>query len=131
MMNSADRRINNCIQQLRSNDPDEFDNAFVELCQNIGSIKHTIYRAALSERNPHAKGALVELLGESEDSSFVRYIAKQLSSTQPEVVYWSYIALERIGTDEALEFAHSEDVRSVSATFRQREIDSVADSSDP
>jgi len=129
-MNSTDRRTNHCIQQLRSDDSDEFDSAFDELCKNIESIKHTIYRAALSETNSHAKGALVELLGESEDNSYVPYIAEQLSSKQPEVVYWSYMALKRIGTDEALDFARNGDIQSLLSIFRSRAINTREDTSD-
>lgn len=120
-MNSADQRTVDYIRQLRSADSEVFDNAFDELCKNIDTIKRTIYRAAVNEQNPHAKGALIELLGESEDTKYVRYIAKQLRAKHPEVVFWSYVALQRIGTDEAIAFSRQRDIRAVLAGFRKAE----------
>ncbi len=102
-----------CLKQLRSSDSAEFDVAFEALRLNIQAIKNRVFHAMKSESDPHAKGALIELLGESQDPRFISPIAEQFSSDSGECKFWAYVALQKIGTAESLKEAHRRDLRQI------------------
>jgi len=107
-MDAGDR-----INQLNASDSDIFAIAFEDLRQNIETTKQSIFEAAKCESDPHAKGALVELLGESRDSEYIPYIALQLRSKHPEVRFWAFAALQKMSTSEALKLSEEFDYRKI------------------
>lgn len=111
--------ISDLIERLRASDSEIFDVAFEDLRRNIETVKTSIYFAAVRERNIHAKGALIELLGESRDAKYVPYIAKQLQSKHGEVIFWAHAALQRIGTSESIELVNGVDIRKMVSEARQ------------
>jgi len=113
--------VPNLIERLRASDTQVFDNAFDELCENIQTVKKSIYKAVVKEKNPHAKGALIELLGESRDAAYVPYLGRQLKSDESEVMFWSYVALKRIGTDQAQKLTNNRKIQTALAEIREKE----------
>jgi len=108
------------VNQLSASDSDIFAIAFEELRKNIETVKHSIFEAAKCESDPQTKGALIELLGESKDSAYIPYIAKQLHSKHPEVQFWAFAALQKISTSESLKLSDELDYRKIlSELFRR------------
>jgi len=120
IMKAIELDVSTLIEGLRSTDPEIFQQAFGLLLRDIDSIKSTIYQAAVREENARAKGALVELLGETRDPKYMPFIADQLHSSEPEVIFWAYVALQTIGTAESLALANNVSIKEIAENVRRR-----------
>lgn len=84
------------LYQLRSDEPGEFNTALEFLRTHCVVARRRIYRAAVREKNPKVKGALIELLGTTRDREFVPYLESELKSQSMEVRFWAFVALQQI-----------------------------------
>lgn len=105
--------IDQFISDLRSENTTRFNAAFETLREHSDLVKLYVFRATQQESDPRVLGALIELLGESRDPQFVKYIADQLLSDDPEPRFWAHVALRRIGTPDALEAANCQSALSL------------------
>ena len=99
------------IAQLSSNDCRVAESAFLELCRRIGYAKRRIYHAACRENDCNTLSYLVELLGESKDSKYFPFLARQLHSEHMRVRFFAHVALLRLGTPQSRELHYSCDLR--------------------
>ena len=105
--------IYDMLEGLYSPDKTTFDAAFEELRRNVETVKPYLLEAMTLASEPHIKGALLELMGNSKDPQFIPYIADQLESRSGEVRFWAFVALQQIGTAKALKIAGDVNVKTL------------------
>ena len=101
------------IELLASEDSRVAEAAFEELRRRIGDVKRRIYYVAIREKGLQSLAYLVELLGESKDPKYFRFIAQQLKSEHPSVRFFAHAALLRLGTPQSKELHFRCNLRSL------------------
>lgn len=92
------------LNDLHSVDANVFEKALNDLRQNVRAIKEEVFLALQQEIDPHVRGALIELLGDSRDPAYIPCLAAELDDCRAaEVRFWALAALQRIGTADALD----------------------------
>lgn len=94
--------IDQLIEHLGSDNATKASHAFDQLHRNIQVAKDHVFAAARAEKDCRIRGALVELLGDSKDPKYLKFIASKLRYDVPEVKFWAFVALDRIATPKAI-----------------------------
>lgn len=100
------------LSDLHSVDADVFEKALNDLRLNVRAVKEDVFLALQQETDPHVRGALIELLGDSRDPAYIPCLAAELDDCHAaEVRFWALAALQRIGTTDALAIVKRSDLQ--------------------
>lgn len=59
------------------------------------------------EKNPRARGVLIEVLGDTKDPALVPVFRREIATKNHEIAFWAFVALYRIGTNQAFELTRN------------------------
>jgi len=100
------------LKDLRAVNGRHFETALNKLRTHILEVKQDVFQALQHEADPHVKGALIELLGDSRDPAYIPCLAAELEDCRiPEVRFWALAALQRIGTADAMSIVKKSDLQ--------------------
>ena len=86
--------IKKIIQEICSEDPMTFENAFHTILPDVKKFKNDLVHAMKHEKNGKMRARFIELLGHCLDESLIEDFEKELSNPHHDVVSWSLFALE-------------------------------------
>jgi HEAT repeat protein len=104
-MNDQVWSFEECIEMIRSDDPETYEQGFWSLLERVPRHTDVLIQLMQTEQKAFTRATFVELLGATKSRKVVPVLAAELEHSEREVRDWAVLGLEELGFPEAQELA--------------------------